>query len=155
MKQLPTTTLKEIRGENLYKNISRGRKCKISYDESKHFVNITAAFSLKNLCGFFLFFFCISFTGTRSNTVDRLLYLLSSGAGQLPARDQDCEVAQSSAGTSQTFSVAWGTGGQGNSSGSPRNPRYHGWCALCWVGRETPLATPVIPGTMGDMPCVG
>lgn len=52
MKRLPTTTLKEIRGGKPTKTlVKEEKKRKISYDESKHFVNI---FSEKFM-GFFLY----------------------------------------------------------------------------------------------------
>lgn len=108
--------------------VKEEEKRKISYDESKHFVNITVAFSLKNSWGFF----CIIFTGTGRSKTDRLLYwffcLRGPVSGVPGTRTREvrqerwltvvCRAGQVH--THQPFSMHWVSR---ETSGSPTNSR--------------------------------
>lgn len=91
MKQLPTTTLKGDQKGETYENISKERKDKrkTTYDESKHFVNITVPFSLKNSS----FLYSFHRQQKQHSGQAAIFILLSWGAGQLPARYQNSEMS--------------------------------------------------------------
>lgn len=115
MKQLPTTTLKGDQKGETYENISKERKDKrkTTYDESKHFVNITVAFSLKN-SSFFIF---VSQATEATQWPGCYIYSFVLGcwsaACQVPALGDELGVVahggvQSCTGTYQTISMDWG-----------------------------------------------